>query len=66
MLRMKATLDIDDQLLSEAKALAAHQRTSLTRLIEEGLPCEVLAGFLRLVTSARVFRRPTPTELPFF
>ena len=36
-LRMKTTLDIDDQLLSEAKALAARQRTSLTRLIEEGL-----------------------------
>lgn len=36
-MRMKTTLDIDDQLLSEAKALAAHQRTSLTRLIEEGL-----------------------------
>jgi hypothetical protein len=34
---MKTTLDIDDQLLSEAKALAANQRTSLTRLIEEGL-----------------------------
>jgi hypothetical protein len=34
---MKTTLNIDDQLLSEAKALAAHQRTSLTRLIEEGL-----------------------------
>ena len=34
---VKTTLDIDDQLLSEAKALAAHQRTSLTRLIEEGL-----------------------------
>jgi hypothetical protein len=34
---MKTTLDIDDHLLAEAKALAAHQRTSLTRLIEEGL-----------------------------
>jgi hypothetical protein len=34
---MKTTLDIDDELLSEAKALAAVQRTSLTRLIEEGL-----------------------------
>lgn len=34
---MKTTLDIDDRLLAEAKALAAHQRTSLTRLIEEGL-----------------------------
>ena len=34
---MKTTLDIDDQLLSDAKALAAQQRISLTRLIEEGL-----------------------------
>ena len=34
---MKTTLNIDDQLLSDAKALAAHQRTTLTRLIEEGL-----------------------------
>ena len=34
---MKTTLDLDDQLLADAKALAAHQRTSLTRLIEEGL-----------------------------
>jgi hypothetical protein len=34
---MKTTLDINDQLLADAKALAAKQRTSLTRLIEEGL-----------------------------
>lgn len=34
---MKITLDINDQLLANAKALAARQRTSLTRLIEEGL-----------------------------
>ncbi len=34
---MKTTLDIDDQLLSDAKALAAQQRTTLIRLIEEGL-----------------------------
>ncbi len=34
---MKTTLDIDDRLLADAKALAANQRTSLTRLIEEGL-----------------------------
>lgn len=34
---MKTTLDINDRLLAEAKALAAMQRTSLTRLIEEGL-----------------------------
>lgn len=34
---MKTTLDINDQLLANAKALAARQRTTLTRLIEEGL-----------------------------
>lgn len=34
---MKTTLDLNDTLLSEAKALAARQRTSLTRVIEEGL-----------------------------
>lgn len=34
---MKTTLDINDSLLANAKALAAKQRTSLTRLIEEGL-----------------------------
>lgn len=34
---MKTTLDLNDQLLAEAKSLAARQRTSLTRLIEEGL-----------------------------
>ena len=34
---MKTTLDINDSLLANAKSLAAQQRTSLTRLIEEGL-----------------------------
>ncbi len=34
---MKTTLDINDQLLAHAKVLAVRQRTSLTRLIEEGL-----------------------------
>ena len=34
---MKTTLDIDDRLLASAKVLAAQQRTTLTRLIEEGL-----------------------------
>lgn len=34
---MKTTLDLNDQLLADAKALAARQRTTLTRLIEEGL-----------------------------
>jgi hypothetical protein len=34
---MKTTLNIHDALLAEAKTLAARQRLSLTRLIEEGL-----------------------------
>lgn len=34
---MRTTLDIDDQLLMQAKSLAATAHTSLTRLIEEGL-----------------------------
>ena len=34
---MKTTLNINDSLLADAKALAAQQQTSLTRLIEEGL-----------------------------
>lgn len=34
---MKITLDLDDALLARAKMLAARQRTSLTRLVEEGL-----------------------------
>ncbi len=41
--RMKTTLDINDQLLANAKALAARQRTSLTRLIEEGLQLRLRA-----------------------
>jgi hypothetical protein len=42
-IRMKTTLDINDQLLANAKALAAQQRTSLTRLIEEGLQLRLRA-----------------------
>ncbi len=34
---MKTTLDLNDALLAEAKGVAAQQRTTLTRLIEEGL-----------------------------
>lgn len=40
---MKTTLDLNDQLLSDAKAFAAQQRTSLTRLIEEGLQLRLRA-----------------------
>lgn len=35
--RMKTTLDLNDALLADAKSLAVRQRTTLTRLIEEGL-----------------------------
>src|SRR5690606_26433088 len=34
---MKTTLDLDENLLAEAKALAIRERTTLTRLVEEGL-----------------------------
>lgn len=34
---MKTTLNIDDRLLAQAKAVAAKERSTLTRLIEEGL-----------------------------
>lgn len=40
---MKTTLDLNDQLLADAKALAAQQRTSLTRLVEEGLQLRLRA-----------------------
>lgn len=40
---MKTTLDINDRLLADAKSLAAQQRTSLTRLIEEGLQMRLRA-----------------------
>ena len=40
---MQTTLNLNDQLLAEAKALAAQQRTSLTRLIEEGLQLRLRA-----------------------
>jgi hypothetical protein len=52
------TFDLDDRLLAEAKALAAQQRTSLTRLIEEGLQ-------LRLRAQAELPKRRR-VRLPFF
>jgi hypothetical protein len=55
---MKTTLDLNDQLLADAKALAAQQRTSLTRLIEEGLQ-------LRLRAQAGATRQ-RPARLPVF
>lgn len=55
---VKTTLDLNDQLLIEAKALAARQRTSLTRLIEEGLQ-------LRLRAETAATPRPR-VRLPVF
>ena len=40
---MKTTLNLNDELLANAKAHAAQQRTSLTRLIEEGLQLRLRA-----------------------
>lgn len=34
---MKTTLDLNDRLVAEAKSRAVRERTTLTRLIEEGL-----------------------------
>ena len=34
---MKTTLDIHDDLLAKAKALAAKEQTTLTKMVEEGL-----------------------------
>ena len=41
---MKTTLDLNDALLASAKSFAARQRSSLTRLIEEGLELRLRAG----------------------
>jgi hypothetical protein len=53
---MKTTLDINDSLLATAKAQAARQRTTLTRLIEEGLQ-------LRL-RSSRVTPKASKRKIP--
>lgn len=70
---MRTTLNLNHDLLAQAKAHAAREQLSLTRLIEEGLALAsclhgerlrllpmVTAGFLRLVTHPRVFVEPTP------
>ncbi len=41
---MKTTLNLDDELLAQAKARAALERKSLTRLIEEGLSLRLRSG----------------------
>ena len=56
---MKTTLDINDSLLANAKALAAQQQTSLTRLIEEGLQ-------LRLRSPHTATRQVSKRKIPVF
>jgi hypothetical protein len=56
---MRTTLDIDDNLLKQAKQLAAREHTSLTRLIEEGLAA-------RLRTADRPPGEPSRVRLPVF
>jgi hypothetical protein len=41
---VKTTLDLNDTLVAEAKALAARQRTTLTRIVEEGLRLRLQAN----------------------
>lgn len=41
---MKTTLNLNDALLQTAKAFAAQQRISLTRLLEEGLQMRLRAA----------------------
>ena len=54
---VRTTLDLNDALLAEAKALAARERLTLTRLIEEGLA-------LRLRRAAVVAAATAPPALP--
>lgn len=40
---MKTTLDLNEDLVAEAKALAVRQHSTLTRIIEEGLQLRLRA-----------------------
>jgi hypothetical protein len=53
---MKTTLDIQDQLLATAKAAAAMQRITLTRLIEEGLHMRLAAQLPKKLKKPFVLR----------
>ncbi|AUN96244.1 DUF6364 family protein [Pseudazoarcus pumilus] len=56
---MRTTLDIDDNLLRQARQLAAREQTSLTRLIEEGLAS-------RLRNAGKPAAAGEPVRLPVF
>jgi hypothetical protein len=53
---VRTTLDINGALLTRAKALAARERTTLTRLIEEGLALRLRPPSARRVSE----REPLP------
>ena len=55
---MKTTLNLKDALLTQAKTLAAQQRTSLTRLIEEGLQLRLREDQARPKAKAKAIRIP--------
>jgi tRNA threonylcarbamoyladenosine modification (KEOPS) complex Pcc1 subunit len=50
---MKTTLNIHDALLQEAKAFAARQQVTLTRLIEDGLRLRLRAQDVAVVKPSR-------------
>lgn len=55
---MKITLNINDSLFVAAKTLAARQRISLTRLVEEGLQLRI--------RGARIVGKGKKPEIPVF
>lgn len=56
---MRTTLDLNDGLLARAKAVAARERTTLTRLIEEGLTLRLQPA--RRAPGSEPFRLPVFT-----
>jgi hypothetical protein len=50
---MRTTLDINDALLAKAKAVAAQEQTSLSRLMEEGLVLRLRSQAGRSVVARR-------------
>ena len=58
---MKTTPDLNDALLANAKSLAARQRTSLTRLIEEGLELR-----LRTETASKGAKKKRVPPVPLY
>ena len=58
---MKTTLNLNDQLVAEARERAVLERTSLTRLIEEGLTLR-----LRLGSESASVRDAEAAALPIY